>query len=177
MLPSSAAHSSRLSCLAAFQCRAGPIAKLIDDCRGVTCPAHWLKKKNAMPSVTVSGIEIHFAEARVGGRALLMVHGTLGDQRSFAAQRPPLAAAGCHVMVLSMRHCWPGNWPAEVRSGSAREKCWMPFGGTHCDMPASGMAQQRHWPLSQRADERSHVDDMGINAEIPALPSVFREQV
>jgi pimeloyl-ACP methyl ester carboxylesterase len=42
-----------------------------------------------------------------------MVHGTLGDQRSFAAQMEPLAAAGFHVMALSMRHCWPGNWPAE----------------------------------------------------------------
>ena len=26
---------------------------------------------------------------------------------------PPLAAAGFHVMALSMRHCWPGSFPAE----------------------------------------------------------------
>lgn len=65
-----------------------------------------------MPSLHVNGTEIHYAEAGVGGRPLLMVHGTLGDQRSFAAQMAPLAAAGCHVMALSMRHCWPGNWPA-----------------------------------------------------------------
>ena len=65
-----------------------------------------------MPSLQVNGTEVHYAEAGVGGRPLLMVHGTLGDQRSFAAQMAPLAAAGCHVMALSMRHCWPGNWPA-----------------------------------------------------------------
>ncbi|MDX2156609.1 MAG: alpha/beta hydrolase [Hyphomicrobiaceae bacterium] len=65
-----------------------------------------------MPSLQVNGTEIHYAEAGVGGRPLLMVHGTLGDQRSFAAQMGPLAAAGFHVMALSMRHCWPGSWPS-----------------------------------------------------------------
>ena len=65
-----------------------------------------------MPSLHVNGTEIHYAEAGVGGRPLILVHGTLGDQRSFAAQMAPLAAAGCHVMALSMRHCWPGQWPA-----------------------------------------------------------------
>jgi esterase len=66
-----------------------------------------------MPSLQVNGTEVHYAEAGVGGRPLLMMHGTLGDQRSFAAQMAPLAAAGFHVMALSMRHCWPGSWPAE----------------------------------------------------------------
>lgn len=66
-----------------------------------------------MSSLQVNGIEVHYAEAGVGGRPLLMVHGTLGDQRSFTAQMAPLAAAGFHVMALSMRHCWPGSWPAE----------------------------------------------------------------
>lgn len=66
-----------------------------------------------MPSLQVNGTEIHYAEAGAGGQPLVMVHGTLGDQRSFAAQMAPLAAAGFHVMSLSMRHCWPGSWPAE----------------------------------------------------------------
>ena len=66
-----------------------------------------------MPSLQVNGTEVHYAETGVGGRPLLMVHGTLGDLRSFTAQMAPLAAAGLHVMALSMRHCWPGNWPAE----------------------------------------------------------------
>lgn len=66
-----------------------------------------------MPSLHANGTEIHYAEEGVGGQPLLLVHGTLGDQRSFAAQMAPLAAAGFHVMSLSMRHCWPGNWPSE----------------------------------------------------------------
>lgn len=66
-----------------------------------------------MTSVHINGTEVYYAEAGVGGQPLLMVHGTLGDQRSFAAQMKPLAEAGFHVMALSMRHCWPGNWPAE----------------------------------------------------------------
>lgn len=64
-----------------------------------------------MASLHVNGTEVHYAEAGVGGQRLLMLHGTLGDQRSFAAQMEPVAAAGFHVMALSMRHCWPGTWP------------------------------------------------------------------
>lgn len=66
-----------------------------------------------MPSLRVNGTELHYAEAGAGGQKLVMVHGTLGDQRSFAAQMDPLAAAGFQVMALSLRHCWPGTWPAE----------------------------------------------------------------
>lgn len=66
-----------------------------------------------MPSLHANGAEIHFAEAGAGGQPLLMVHGTLGDQRSFAAQMQPLAAAGFHAIALSLRHCWPGTWPDE----------------------------------------------------------------
>ncbi len=66
-----------------------------------------------MRSVNINGTELHYAEAGVGGQPLLMVHGTLGDQRSFAAQMEPLAAAGLHVMALSMRHCWPGTWSTD----------------------------------------------------------------
>lgn len=66
-----------------------------------------------MPSLHANGTEIHYAEAGAGGTPLLLVHGTLGDQRSFGAQMAPLAAAGFHVMALSMRHCWPGTFPAE----------------------------------------------------------------
>ena len=66
-----------------------------------------------MPSLQVNGTEVDYAEAGAGGRPLLMVHGTLGDQRSFSGQMGPLAAAGFHVMALSLRHCWPGSWPAQ----------------------------------------------------------------
>ena len=65
-----------------------------------------------MPSPWVNRTEVDYAEAGAGGRPLLMVHGTLGDQRSFSGQMGPLAAAGFHVRALSLRHCWPGSWPA-----------------------------------------------------------------
>jgi esterase len=74
-------------------------------------PPELSERANAMPSLEANGTRIDFAEAGAGGAPLLLVHGTLGDQRSFAAQMDPLAEAGFHVMALSMRHCWPGTWP------------------------------------------------------------------
>lgn len=62
-----------------------------------------------MPSIEVDGHPIAFAEAG-HGPPLLLVHGTLGDQRSFAPQMEAFAAAGHRVLALSMRHCWPGAW-------------------------------------------------------------------
>ncbi|MDB5414076.1 MAG: uncharacterized protein JWR10_2411 [Rubritepida sp.] len=61
-----------------------------------------------MPSLDVDGYPIAYAQAG-SGDPLLLVHGTLGDQRSFAPQMEAFGA-GYHVMALSMRHCWPGTW-------------------------------------------------------------------
>lgn len=63
-----------------------------------------------MPKLHANGTEMHYAEAGTGP-AIVMVHGTLGDQRAFAAQMRPLAEAGFRAIALSMRHCWPGTWP------------------------------------------------------------------
>jgi esterase len=64
-----------------------------------------------MPSLGANGTEMSYAESGAAdGEPLLLIHGTLGDQRSFAAQMEPLAAAGYRTMALSMRHCWPGWW-------------------------------------------------------------------
>jgi pimeloyl-ACP methyl ester carboxylesterase len=64
-----------------------------------------------MPSLHANGVELHYAEAGpADGPVLLLIHGTLGDQRSFAAQMAPLAAAGHRVIALSLRHCWPDAW-------------------------------------------------------------------
>lgn len=62
-----------------------------------------------MPSMTVDGHELSYAESGAGD-PLVLVHGTLGDQRYWA---PQMATLGRHyrVLALSMRHCWPGNWP------------------------------------------------------------------
>jgi esterase len=68
-----------------------------------------------MPSLHVDGVEIFYAEAG-SGDPLLMVHGTLGDQRSFARVMEPLAAR-YHVVAISLRHCWPGSWPSAAVGG------------------------------------------------------------
>lgn len=64
-----------------------------------------------MPSLMIDGYDLSYAEAG-GGEPLLLVHGTLGDQRSFAPQMAPLGER-FHVMALSMRHCWPGHWDSD----------------------------------------------------------------
>ncbi|MFN6956571.1 MAG: alpha/beta fold hydrolase [Acetobacteraceae bacterium] len=61
-----------------------------------------------MPSLTIDGHPITYAEAGAGP-PLLMIHGTLGDQRSWAAQMEPFGAAH-HAIAVSLRHCWPGQW-------------------------------------------------------------------
>lgn len=61
-----------------------------------------------MPSISVDGHPIAFAEAGQGA-PLLLVHGTLGDQRSFTPQMDALSDTH-RVLALSMRHCWPGQW-------------------------------------------------------------------
>ncbi|MBK1660106.1 alpha/beta fold hydrolase [Paracraurococcus ruber] len=61
-----------------------------------------------MPTMTVDGHDLSYAESGAG-EPLVLVHGTLGDQRSWAAQMQPLGTQ-YHVLALSMRHCWPGRW-------------------------------------------------------------------
>ena len=61
-----------------------------------------------MPSLTIDGYSLSYAEAGAGA-PLLMIHGTLGDQRSWTAQMEAFGAR-FHAMALSLRHCWPGRW-------------------------------------------------------------------
>lgn len=61
-----------------------------------------------MPNITVDGYPLSYAEAGAGP-PLLMIHGTLGDQRSWGAQMDAFGARH-HAMALSMRHTWPGEW-------------------------------------------------------------------
>jgi pimeloyl-ACP methyl ester carboxylesterase len=61
-----------------------------------------------MPSITIDGYPIAYAEAG-SGTPLLMVHGTLGDQRSWGGQMAAFGAAH-HAIAVSLRHCWPGEW-------------------------------------------------------------------
>ena len=61
-----------------------------------------------MPSIAVDGYPIAYAEAG-SGPPLVMIHGTLGDQRSWSGQ---MAAFGerFHAIAVSLRHTWPGRW-------------------------------------------------------------------
>jgi pimeloyl-ACP methyl ester carboxylesterase len=61
-----------------------------------------------MPSRILEGREIHYAEAG-DGPPLVLVHGTLQDQRYWAPQMQAFGAR-FHVYALSMVHCWPGTW-------------------------------------------------------------------
>lgn len=61
-----------------------------------------------MPSLTIDGYPIAYAEAG-SGPPLLMIHGTLGDQRSWGGQMAAFGAAH-HAIAVSLRHCWPGEW-------------------------------------------------------------------
>ncbi len=61
-----------------------------------------------MPNITIDGYPIAYAEAG-SGPPLLMIHGTLGDQRSWAGQMDAFGAK-YHAMAVSLRHCWPGEW-------------------------------------------------------------------
>lgn len=61
-----------------------------------------------MPTLTVDGHPLAYAEAG-SGKPVVMIHGTLGDQRSWSAQMAPFGER-FHAMALSLRHCWPGQW-------------------------------------------------------------------
>lgn len=61
-----------------------------------------------MPSIAIDGYPIAYAEAG-SGPPLLMVHGTLGDQRSWTGQMEAFGAR-FHAIAVSLRHCWPGRW-------------------------------------------------------------------
>ena len=64
-----------------------------------------------MPTLSVNGYDMAFVE-RGTGAPLILVHGTLGDYRTWAGQMP---AFGAHfrTIALSLRHCWPERWDGE----------------------------------------------------------------
>jgi len=61
-----------------------------------------------MPTRDIEGYPLSYTEAGAGA-PLILVHGTLGDQRVWAEQMQPFSAR-YHVFALSMRHTWPDTW-------------------------------------------------------------------
>ncbi|MFY9971205.1 MAG: alpha/beta hydrolase [Roseiarcus sp.] len=64
-----------------------------------------------MPSLHVNGTDMRFVE-RGTGVPLLLVHGTLGDFRSWGLQMEPFGAH-YRTIAVSLRHCWPERWDGE----------------------------------------------------------------
>jgi pimeloyl-ACP methyl ester carboxylesterase len=61
-----------------------------------------------MPSLTVNGYALNYAE-QGAGEPVVLVHGSLQDQRYWAPQMEPLGAR-YRVIALSLRHYWPEKW-------------------------------------------------------------------
>ncbi len=61
-----------------------------------------------MLTARVDGYDLHYTELG-SGIPLVLVHGSLGDQRWWCEHMAPLA---CHYRVISvsLRHCWPERW-------------------------------------------------------------------
>lgn len=61
-----------------------------------------------MPTRTINGYPLSYAEAG-SGPPLVLVHGTLADQRHWTPQMEALGAK-FHLYALSLRHYWPEKW-------------------------------------------------------------------
>src|SRR5215218_11201617 len=62
----------------------------------------------SMRTLHVNGYGMAYAE-HGGGTPLLLVHGSLCDQRYWAPQTGPLGE-DFRVVAPSLRHCWPERW-------------------------------------------------------------------
>ncbi len=61
-----------------------------------------------MPTMTVNGHAMHYTE-QGSGPIVVLVHGSLQDQRYWSSQMEPFAAQ-YRVIALSLRHYWPETW-------------------------------------------------------------------
>ncbi len=66
---------------------------------------------NIMQSMPVNGTDMGFVE-RGTGALLVLVHGTLGDYRSWGLQMEPFGAH-YRTIAVSLRHCWPERWDGD----------------------------------------------------------------
>jgi esterase len=64
-----------------------------------------------MPTLRVNEYDMTFVE-RGAGVPLVLVHGTLGDYRTWALQMEPFGAH-YRTIAISLRHCWPERWDGD----------------------------------------------------------------
>jgi pimeloyl-ACP methyl ester carboxylesterase len=62
-----------------------------------------------MRSCTVNGYPLAYVEAGTRSPALLLVHGSISDCRSFGEQMAPLSAHA-RTIAVSLRHAYPERW-------------------------------------------------------------------
>jgi pimeloyl-ACP methyl ester carboxylesterase len=62
-----------------------------------------------MPSIRVNGYDFAYVE-QGAGYPVLLVHGSLADYRSWAAQMDAFAETGFRAISVSLRHYWPEQW-------------------------------------------------------------------
>src|SRR5215210_5999302 len=65
-------------------------------------------EEEAMPTLHVNGYGMAYAERGIG-TPLVLVHGSLCDQRYWAPQMGPLGKE-YRIFAPSLRHCWPARW-------------------------------------------------------------------
>jgi esterase len=72
-----------------------------------------------MRTLTVNGYAMAYAEAGEG-ESLVLVHGSLQDQRYWA---PQMAAFGARfrTIAVSLRHYWPERWDGEGEDFTIRQ--------------------------------------------------------
>lgn len=59
--------------------------------------------------VDVNGYPLAYVEAGTGSPALLLIHGSMSDYRSWENQMVPLSAR-LRTLAVSLRHCYPAQW-------------------------------------------------------------------
>jgi pimeloyl-ACP methyl ester carboxylesterase len=65
-----------------------------------------------MRTCTVNGYPLAYVEAGTRAPALLLVHGSINDFRSFEEQMTPLSAHA-RTIAVSLRHAYPERWSGE----------------------------------------------------------------
>lgn len=134
-----------------------------------------------MPALTcdVDGHTLAYVEAGARLPALLLVHGSLGDYRSFQSQMAPLAAHA-RTIAVSLRHCWPERWDGQGGGFTVERHAddlaalvdAMKLGPTHVVGHSRGGAVAMQLALAHPRCVRSLVlaDPGGLEALLPDTP-------
>jgi esterase len=88
------------------------LALLLAACAATT-PRTW-EFPAGVKTLSVNGYEMAYIE-RGSGEPVILVHGTVSDYRSFAAQMEPLAER-YRTIAVSLRHSYPERWDGKAET-------------------------------------------------------------